>query len=197
MLTYKLYPYKNSATGVTGYIARAVVTETIDLDKLAEHMNKHNTPFSKGTIKGIISDMVSCIIELALGGRAVKIPDLGIFTIGLQSKVVKNIEDWNQKTGIAGVKLNCRATGDARPILLDSQAELKEADDYASPKPKTADSGTAADSGSGTSSDSGSGSSSDSGSGTSSDSGSGSGSGDSGSSSDSGSGSGSLTDDNG
>lgn len=164
MLTYKLYPYKNSATGVEGYIARAVVTETYSLDKLAEHMNKHNTPFSKGTIKGILSDMVSCIIELALEGKAVKIPDLGIFTIGLQSKVVKKIEDWNQKTGIAGVKLNCRATGDARPILLDAQAELKEADDYASPKPKTNDDGTT-DGGTTTGDDSGSdsGSSSDSG----------------------------------
>lgn len=142
MLTYKLYPYENSATKLKGYIARAVITETVDLDKLSEHMNKHNTPFSKGTIKGILTDMVSCIIELGLEGKAVKIPDLGIFSIGLQSKVVKDIKDWSVATGISGVKLNCRATGDARPILLNAQTELKEADDYKTPKPKSTEGGT-------------------------------------------------------
>lgn len=142
MLTYKLYPYENSATNLKGYIARAVIGETIGLDKLAEHMNKHNTPFSKGTIKGILTDMVACIIELGLEGKAVKIPDLGIFSIGLQSKVVKDIKDWSVATGISGVKLNCRATGDARPILLNAQTELKEADDYKTPKPKTTEGGT-------------------------------------------------------
>ena len=43
------------------YYARPVVTETIGIDKLAEHMASHNTPFSKGAIKGLLTDMVSCV----------------------------------------------------------------------------------------------------------------------------------------
>lgn len=184
MLRYKIYPYKNKLTEKTGFIARAVNTGTVELDGLATHMAAHNSPFSKGTIKGILEDMVDCITELALDGKSVKIPNLGIFSIGLESKVVEKAEDWTVKDGIASVRLNCRATGDARPINLNQLKVLKEADDYESPLPKTSTSGSSSDSGTtgGTTPGSGSQSSADSGSTSGSgDSGSGSGSGDSGS----------------
>ena len=54
------------------YCAYPVITQTVDIDGLAEHMASHNTPFSKGAIKGMITDMVSCIKELNLQGFAVK-----------------------------------------------------------------------------------------------------------------------------
>jgi len=63
------------------YYAYPVITQTVDIDGLAEHMASHNTPFSKGAIKGMITDMVSCIKELTLQGFAVKIDDLAIFSI--------------------------------------------------------------------------------------------------------------------
>ena len=65
------------------YYAYPVLTQTVDIDGLAEHMASHNTPFSKGAIKGMITDMVSCIKELTLQGIAVKIDDLAIFSIGI------------------------------------------------------------------------------------------------------------------
>ncbi|MFQ9100189.1 MAG: hypothetical protein ACLR50_15340 [Segatella copri] len=43
------------------YYAYPVITQTVGIDGLAEHMASHNTPFSKGAIKGMITDMVSCI----------------------------------------------------------------------------------------------------------------------------------------
>lgn len=55
------------------YYAYPVVNETYDLDKLAEHMSSHNTPFSKGAIKGMLTDAVNCIRELNLQGIAVNI----------------------------------------------------------------------------------------------------------------------------
>ena len=35
------------------YYAYPVITQTVDIDGLAEHMASHNTPFSKGAIKGL------------------------------------------------------------------------------------------------------------------------------------------------
>ena len=55
------------------YYAYPVITQTVDIDGLAGHMASHNTPFSKGAIKGMITDMVSCIKELTLQGIAVNI----------------------------------------------------------------------------------------------------------------------------
>ena len=68
------------------YYAYPVITQTVGIDGLAEHMASHNTPFSKGAIKGMITDMVSCIKELTLQGFAVKIDDLAIFSIGIRNK---------------------------------------------------------------------------------------------------------------
>ena len=58
------------------YYAYPVITQTVDIDGLAEHMASHNTPFSKGAIKGMITDMVSCVKELTLQGFAVKMREI-------------------------------------------------------------------------------------------------------------------------
>ena len=34
------------------YYAKPHISETVDLDELADHMHGHNSPFSAGTIKG-------------------------------------------------------------------------------------------------------------------------------------------------
>ena len=53
MILIKLVKNKNKTIkeAYGKYYARPVVTETIGIDKLAEHMASHNTPFSKGAIK--------------------------------------------------------------------------------------------------------------------------------------------------
>ena len=55
------------------WFAKNVVEETIDLDGLAGHMSNHNSPYSKGVIKGLLTDMIGCIKELLLEGKNVKI----------------------------------------------------------------------------------------------------------------------------
>jgi len=56
MILIKLAKNKNKTIkeAYGKYYARPVVTETIGIDELAEHMASHNTPFSKGAIKGLL-----------------------------------------------------------------------------------------------------------------------------------------------
>ena len=68
------------------FFAYPVITQTYDIDQLVDHMASHNTPFSRGAIKGMITDMVACIRELVLQGIAVKIADLAILSIGIKNK---------------------------------------------------------------------------------------------------------------
>ena len=85
------------------YYAYPVITQTVGIDGLAGHMASHNTPFSKGAIKGMITDMAFCIKELCLQGISVKIDDLAIFSIGIRNKegaasekeftIAKNIDE--------------------------------------------------------------------------------------------------------
>ena len=51
-------------------------------------MSDHNSPYSAGMIKGVLTDMVVCIKELLLDGKSVKIDDLAIFSVGLRGTSV-------------------------------------------------------------------------------------------------------------
>ena len=61
------------------YYARVEYKGTIDVDKLAKHMHSHNAVWSRGLVKGLLTDLVDCIKELSLQGYVVKIDDLGLF----------------------------------------------------------------------------------------------------------------------
>ena len=85
---YRLYQ-NNSENFVNKgkWYARSVVMgKMVGLEELAEHMAEHNTPYSEGIIKGVLTDMINCIRELVLDGKAVKIPNLCIFSAGIQSQ---------------------------------------------------------------------------------------------------------------
>ena len=72
MIKYQIYQNRLEGTSAYGkYYARIVSDETVNLDSLAEHMRDHNSPYSKGTIRGILTDTVRCVRELLLQGKRV------------------------------------------------------------------------------------------------------------------------------
>ena len=129
MILYVLKQNKNRKSPAFGkYFAYPVIEETIDLDALAEHMSNHNTPYSKGAIKGMLTDMVSCIKELLLEGKNVKIADLAIFSLGIKNNGGAVSEDvFTVSKNIKGVKLRARATGELIAKSLNLEATLKKA----------------------------------------------------------------------
>ena len=117
MILIKLAKNKNKTIkeAYGKYYARPVVTETIGIDELAEHMASHNTPFSKGAIKGLLTDMVSCVKELVLQNKAVKIDNLAIFSIGIINKMgAASIKEWSLAKLHEGYRASSRATGKAQ-----------------------------------------------------------------------------------
>ena len=160
MILYVLKQNKNSKSAAFGkWFAFPVIEETIDLDALAEHMSNHNTPYSKGAIKGMLTDMVGCIKELLLEGKNVKIADLAIFSLGIKNNGGAASEEvFSVSKNIKGVKLRARATGELIAKNLNLEATLKKA----SATTKVAGNGGTTGGGS-TSSENASGSGSDSG----------------------------------
>ena len=129
MILYVLKKNKNSKSAAFGkYFAYPVIEETVTLDGLAEHMSSHNTPYSKGAIKGMLTDMVSCIKELLLEGKNVKIADLAIFSLGIKNNGGAVSEEvFTVSKNIKGVKLRARATGELIAKSLNLEATLKKA----------------------------------------------------------------------
>ena len=112
MIRYKKYQNQTKSTPLSGkWLARAVADETLDTRALAEHMAKHNTPYSQGAIHGVLKDMTSCIKELLLDGKNVKLDDLAIFGVGIRGKPADTSKDWSVTTNVVGLRLKCRATG--------------------------------------------------------------------------------------
>ncbi len=112
------------------YVPHVVIDETVDIVKLAEHMAAHSSPFSKGALQGMITDMVACIRELILDGKNVKLDNLAIFSAGLDSKAADTKEEFSIAKNINGIRLRARATGDATRVLLTADASLKEIENY-------------------------------------------------------------------
>ena len=109
------------------YYAKPHISETVDLDELADHMHGHNSPFSAGTIKGILIDAVTHIKELLLMGKNVKLDNLAIFYISIKNKMgAENADDFTVSKNIEGVRMKARATGDFRSVNLNLDANLKK-----------------------------------------------------------------------
>ena len=145
MIRVKLYQNKNekNETAYNKWYPRVIVEETIGLEELSAHMASHNTPFSKGAIKGILTDAVACTKELLLMGKNVKFPDLAIFSIGLKVKGGADTkEDFSVAKFIIGLKLRARATGELSSANLDTTIKRVDAVKSSSTKNPSDDSAT-------------------------------------------------------
>ena len=141
MISYKLQPNNNRKSDYYGKIyAYPVIEQTIDLGGLANHMASHNSPFSEGVIKGLLTDMVACIKELMLEGKSVKVNDLAIFSVGIKNAKggADSEEDFNVSSNIQTVKFRARATGELTSKSLDLKANLKRVV-YVGKKPASTD----------------------------------------------------------
>lgn len=132
MIRYKKYQVTGEQSPLKGlWYARPVIEETFDTEKLAKHMANHNTPYSAGVIKGVLADMISCIKELILDGKNVKLDDLAIFSVGIVSKKgAQSAEAFSLANNVKGLKLRARATGELSNAQINLEGQLKEASPY-------------------------------------------------------------------
>ena len=139
----ELYLSKNnnhSSEAYGKYYPRVSYKETLDIHLMAKHMSEHNTPFSEGTIEGILRDFVKCTREQTLMGNTVKVDDLAIFKVSVIGNGCSKLYDkdtdktisaslgslYNPKThqneitgpAVASLKLLAQATGEYKVAKL-------------------------------------------------------------------------------
>lgn len=132
MIRYKKYQMTGENSPLKGlWYARPVIKETYDTERLAKHMANHNTPYSAGVVKGVLTDMISCIKELILDGKNVKLDDLAIFSVGIVSrKGAASAADFTLADNVKGLKLRARATGELSNAQINLEGQMKEAAVY-------------------------------------------------------------------
>ena len=136
MLKYQIYQSKLAGTSAYGkFYARIVTDQSIDVASLAEHMANHNTPFSRGTIKGILEDAISCIKELLLDGKRVQLDNLVSFGLGIEHIMgAETADQFSVQRNVRSVKLIAQGIGTFSKSTLTSGASLSENRSYVSPK---------------------------------------------------------------
>ena len=140
----ELYLSKNNLEGSAAYgkyYPRVSYKQTLNIHDMAKHMAEHNTPFSEGTIEGILRDFVKCTREQTLMGNTVKIDDLAIFKVSVIGNGCALLYDpatdktisasigaiaKTDKTGAAvnSLKLLAQATGEYTRDELNKVAKL-------------------------------------------------------------------------
>ena len=108
------------------WYAKSVQDRTIDFEDLVTHMSEHNSPYSRGVIHGVLTDMLDSVKDLVLDGKSVRLGDLGLFSVGLKTTGAKSRDRWSVSTHVQGVTLNVRNTKTWSNAELRKNTTLQE-----------------------------------------------------------------------
>ncbi len=109
----KRTPQTGENAGKELWYATVVTDREMNFEEFVDHISSHNSPYSRGTVHGVMMDMLDCLKELILDGKSVRLGDLGLFSIGMKSHgeltkdkvsaasvedihlIVKNTQNWS------------------------------------------------------------------------------------------------------
>ena len=127
-------PQVGKDAGKKKYYATAVQDRTMEFEDFVTHIAEHNSPYSRGTVHGVLMDTLDCLQELILDGKSVRFSDLGLFSLGMTSRgeetaakvtaqsiegvhlILRNTKGWSN----AELKKKCRIE------LLDSRVTVDD-----------------------------------------------------------------------
>ena len=97
MIDYSVYMQPNplDETAAPKAYAKAQMRELMDSEKFIKHIASHHGGFSRGTLKGVISDMCTCVVEQLLEGKKVQFGELGDFWLSLTSTGSDSMEEFS------------------------------------------------------------------------------------------------------
>lgn len=83
--------------------AKAQVKEVMSFRDFVNHISEHGG-YKRGQVKGVLSDMCSCLVEQLLEGKKVMLDELGNFWLSLSSEGAESCETFSAKN-ITGVNI--------------------------------------------------------------------------------------------
>ena len=137
-ILYKLVKNNNSKSAAYGkWYARAVSKETLTFREFIEHVISHGSVYDRGTVTGILTQMLDCLKELMLDSKKVKFGEFGTFYASIRSKGAEELDKFNVGEHITGVCMRflpARSEGNdsislRRAAQFKSTAEMANAEE--------------------------------------------------------------------
>ena len=94
MINYSTFLWKSplDENAVEKAYAKNQVTKVMTFDEFVKHIADHNGVFTRGTVKGVVSDTCSCLVEMLLNGYKVQFGELGVFGISLTCEPADSLD---------------------------------------------------------------------------------------------------------
>ena len=124
-------PQTGENAGKKLWYATAVSDREMSFEDFVTHISEHNSPYSRGTIHGVLMDTLDCLKHLILDGKSVRFSDLGLFSIGMTSRGEVSKEKVTAAS-VQGVHLIVRNTKTWSNAELTKLTKIVAYDDYTS-----------------------------------------------------------------
>lgn len=103
---YKLYQEAREASKNKGkWYARALMTETVDTEKLAERIQR-NCSMKKSDVLAVLTELVEVMNDEMQASHKVRLNGFGSFKIGLKTKPADTAKDFSASTNVVGMRVN-------------------------------------------------------------------------------------------
>ena len=124
MIEYSVYMMSNNFADdkTPRAYAKNQVHEVWSLDRFCKHIASHNSGYSRGLVKAILTDMCDCMMEQLLNGNKVKLGSLGDFSLTISCEGAASMEEFTADN-IRGLNINFKPGEDFENLL--SQAEFR------------------------------------------------------------------------
>ena len=84
---FELKQNKNQKSSIFGkWFAHSKTVETMNTRKMAQHISEHGSVYTSDVVFGVLEKFRSCLVEMQLESKRVKIDGLGIFFTTLENK---------------------------------------------------------------------------------------------------------------
>ena len=133
-------PQVGKDAGKKKYYATAVQDRTMEFEDFVTHIAEHNSPYSRGTVHGVLMDTLDCLQELILDGKSVRFSDLGLFSLGMSSRGEETASKVTAQS-IEGVHLILRNTKGWSNAELKKKCRIELLDNHVTVEDGTEDNG--------------------------------------------------------
>ena len=105
-IIYEVYQNQNEHNAAFGkWYARVKYLESLNTRKLANHISEHGSIYTPDVVYGVLEKFRSCLLEMLLNSKKVKIDGLGTFYCTIESTGAPSKDKYNAQENIKGLRV--------------------------------------------------------------------------------------------